>query len=331
MKTTFLLSLISTLFFLSEARINTNEVKERRRNLKKGSGKFPTSSSKSGKSSTSTSTSEDDQVSIVNTVAGDADLSLLFNIVAQQPAVLGALSGNGPFTLFAPTNRAFTDLFTILEDLGVTLNSTEIDDVLFYHALSGEYQAKDLSDGLVRQVNGESIIIEKFGKEIVINLSTNVVEADIEATNGVIHKIDEVLLPPTQTIAEIAVNNGFNTLVSLLTSTNLVGLVADAAAGPFTVFAPTDAAFAKLGDISGLSTAQVTEILLYHVVPGLFGFGDLQTLNTIPTKATGDLLIQIQEQGVLLNGLVNVVDVDNLASNGVVHVIDTVLGAGLLF
>jgi transforming growth factor-beta-induced protein len=171
---------------------------------------------------------------------------------------------------------------------------------------------------------------------VVLNGTVNVIITDIVASNGVIHVIDAVLLPPAeelQTIAEIAVEDGrFETLVAALTAAGLVGTFADASEGPFTVFAPTDLAFdalpagtleALLGDIPAL-----TNILLYHVLDGDVRAADVIAAapfeaETLLEDAT--ISVEVVDGGVVLNGTVNVIITDIVASNGVIHVIDAVL------
>lgn len=137
-----------------------------------------------------------------------------------------------------------------------------------------------------------------------------------------------MLIPPSGTIADVvatATEPTFNTLVGAVVATGLIDVLSDPANGPFTVFAPTDAAFAALGDISGLSTAQITDILLYHVSPGLFGSGDIAGLGLIPTLEGSQ--IQVVGGTQFNPQLVNLIPgfIDQRASNGIVHAIDQVL------
>lgn len=180
---TFLLSLLALLFVaFTDAKsrkrqdaVELQDVQERR--LKSGS-----------KSSKSASAPTPQQL-IATVVAADPELSTLLSLVAATPSVLAAATGPNPITLFAPTDQAFADLFAILDGLGVTLTAEEIEDVLLYHVLTGEFFADDFSSGVVLAANGELNVLD-VGKGITINGASEVVEANIDASNGVIHKID---------------------------------------------------------------------------------------------------------------------------------------------
>lgn len=135
----------------------------------------------------------------------------------------------------------------------------------------------------------------------------------------------------TLTIAEIAVTAGsFETLVAALGAADLAGLMADPAAGPFTVFAPVDEAFAALpeGTIEALladPSGALTDILLYHVVDGVALAEDVVMLDSVTTLQGSPITIEVVGDGVVLNGEVNVIITNLIASNGVIHVIDAVL------
>jgi transforming growth factor-beta-induced protein len=155
-----------------------------------------------------------------------------------------------------------------------------------------------------------------------------IVVTDILASNGVIHVIDTVMLPPKD-IVETAVADGrFTTLAAALIAADLIDTLKGE--GPFTVFAPTDDAFAKLpaGTVEDLLKPENLEtlrnILLYHVVPGKVLSGDVVTLTNATTVLGKDLVIKVENDKVFINNA-QVIIVDVLASNGVIHVIDTVL------
>jgi uncharacterized surface protein with fasciclin (FAS1) repeats len=170
--------------------------------------------------------------------------------------------------------------------------------------------------------------------KVYINES-EVLIADVQASNGVIHVIDTVLLPPAEeavsnTIVDIAVADGrFTTLVAAVTAAGLVETLSGE--GPFTVFAPTDDAFAALpaGTLDSLllpeNKQQLTDILLYHVVSGKVMAADVVGLTSAPTVLGKDLSISVKDGKVYLNEVVQVIITDIEASNGVIHVIDAVL------
>jgi transforming growth factor-beta-induced protein len=268
---------------------------------------------------------------IVEIASGNEDFSILVAAL-QEAELVETLKGTGPFTVFAPTDAAFAAL---LADLGVSaeylLGHPQLAEILTYHVVAGKVMSTDLVDGMTpATVNGETITIDLDGG-VKVN-SSNVTTADIEASNGVIHVIDKVLIPSDfelyPTVVDIAVNNaGFSTLVAALTKANLVSTLQGA--GPFTVFAPTDAAFAALLADLGVSAEyllnhpQLSEILTYHVVAGKVLSTDL-TDGMTPATVNGETITVDLDGGVMINNA-NVTAADLEAGNGVVHVIDKVL------
>lgn len=176
-------------------------------------------------------------------------------------------------------------------------------------------------------LNEGSITVEFVGDDVLINGSATVTLADVLASNGVIHVIDQVLLP-FDSIPEVAAAAGtFETLLAAVTTAELAEVLGGP--GPFTVFAPTDDAFDALpeGTVASLLEEEnrdlLIEILSYHVVSGIVFSTQLETGPVTPL-AGGDILVDISD-GVVLNGSSNVIAADILASNGVIHVIDSVL------
>jgi transforming growth factor-beta-induced protein len=185
----------------------------------------------------------------------------------------------------------------------------------------------DIESGFVIALNGDGIYIEASDSGVVLNSGSNVVTTDIVGSNGVIHIVNEVLLPPVEDITEIAASNGFDILVDLLTTASLVDVLAGD--GPFTVFAPTDAAFMALGEntIAALKKdiPLLTNVLLYHVTTGYVGSGELPGVGSIETLEKGGATITVKPDGTALNGNTKFELTDIIATNGVVHVIDKVL------
>jgi uncharacterized surface protein with fasciclin (FAS1) repeats len=219
--------------------------------------------------------------SIVDIAVNDGRFETLVTAVTAAD-LAETLSGEGPFTVFAPTDDAFAALpagtvESLLEDPEGALT-----DVLLYHVVAGKVMAADVVNlDSATTLSGEDIAISVTDEGVFLNETVAVVITDIEADNGVIHVIDAVLLPPSDmaddemmeeklSIAEIAANDGnFNTLVAALDAAGLVDTLSGE--GQFTVFAPTDAAFAALpeGTVESLledPEGALTDILLYHVV-----------------------------------------------------------------
>ncbi|HKL38224.1 MAG TPA: fasciclin domain-containing protein [Bacteroidales bacterium] len=273
---------------------------------------------------------EDAPKNIVETAMADEQFSILVDALSKADLV-GALEGDGPFTVFVPTNQAFQNL---LSDLGASsLDDVSVDQlasILLYHVVSGKVMSGDLSTGYVSTLSGGpndtyvSLLAEVDGG-VTLNGSSTVTAADVEATNGVIHVIDEVLLPPN--VVDIAINNSsFSILVDAVVKAELAETLSGD--GPFTVFAPTNAAFEDLftqlgvNGISDLTKEDLVPILQYHVVSGNVRSGDLSS-GTVSTL-NGDISVDVGDQ-VTINTDATVTLADVQGTNGVVHVIDKVL------
>lgn len=265
---------------------------------------------------------------IVDTAVGAGQFNTLVALV-KAAGLVETLKGDGPFTVFAPTDEAFAK---IPEATRASLlkpeNKALLTSILTYHVVPGKVMAKDVKTGAAVTVNGQRIdLVAKDGTVTVDG--AKVVAADVGATNGVIHVIDTVIMPSTQTVVETAVKAGtFKTLASLLQSTGLVNALS--AEGPFTVFAPTDEAFAKLGaaKLAELGKPENAEtlkkILTYHVVPGRVFSPIVAKGWTASSLAGVELTSKTSGGKVTVSGAtVTATDID--ASNGVIHVIDTVM------
>jgi len=274
---------------------------------------------------------------IVDIAVGNPSFSIL--VAALQKAdLVSALQADGPFTVFAPTNAAFEKLLASLkisaEDL---LNHPQLKEVLLYHVVSGKVLSTDLTNGMMpATLSGETVKVD-LSSGVKINAS-GVTTADVMAKNGVIHIIETVLVPSTfklssapmipSTVVDVALSNSdFSMLVSLLQKADLVGALQGE--GPFTVFAPTNAAFENLLKDLNISASDLmnqpdlAKVLLYHVVSGKVMSTDLSDGLKASTLNTESLLFDL-DNGVMVNKS-KVVSADIIAGNGVIHVIDTVL------
>lgn len=263
---------------------------------------------------------------IVDTAVADGRFTTLVAAV-QAAGLVDTLKGEGPFTVFAPTDAAFAKLpmgtvSALLADIPA------LTDILLYHVVAGRQLAADVV-GLdeVVTVLGEPVKISLMDGEVYIN-NARIIMTDIITSNGVIHVIDSVILPPKD-IVETAVADGrFTTLVAALQAAGLVETLQGE--GPFTVFAPTDDAFAKLpeGTVATLLLPENLEtlknILLYHVVAGKVMAADVVTLESADTVLGQQVMIKVEDGKVYINDA-QVIITDLETSNGVIHVIDTVL------
>ena len=275
---------------------------------------------------------------IVDTAVADGRFTTLVAAV-QAAELVDTLKGEGPFTVFAPTDDAFAALPEgTLDSLLLPESKQALTDILLYHVVSGEVMAADVTAlTSATTVLGKDVTVKVDMGNVYIN-EAQVVITDIATSNGVIHVINAVLLPPADeaameeknTIVDIAVADGrFTTLVAALTAADLVETLSGE--GPFTVFAPTDEAFAALpaGTLDTLllpeSKQALTDILLYHVVSGKVMAADVVTLSGATTVLGKDVTITVKDGNVFLNDTVQVIITDIEASNGVIHVIDAVL------
>ncbi|GGF20495.1 hypothetical protein GCM10011339_05670 [Echinicola rosea] len=278
---------------------------------------------------------EDD---IVDVVMASGDFTVLESAVVEADLVT-TLKGDGPFTVFAPTDAAFT---MFLDDTGMSasdlLGNSSLADILTYHVLAGEVVAADVSAGEVGTVNGASFYVsEDVDGNFWINGSAMVVDTNIEASNGVIHTLDYVIMPPSESIAEIAVGMTtastpeFTQLVGALQRADLVDAVSGDE-GDLTVFTPTDAAFQALydtnpnwNDYNDIPMETLTAVLTAHVVPARAFSQDLRTGTSLtPLNTDASLAVDLGAGtvgGAALNtGMLNI-----HATNGVIHVINDVI------
>jgi transforming growth factor-beta-induced protein len=257
----------------------------------------------------------------------------------QAAGLVETLKGEGPFTVFAPTDEAFAKLDkALLDDLLKPENKDTLVAILTYHVVPGKVTAADVVKlNKAKTVQGEEITIKVEGDTVMVN-DAKVTQTDIAARNGVIHVIDAVILPPTvaeklaapaQDIVEVAVAAGnFKTLASALEAAGLVETLKGE--GPFTVFAPTDEAFAKLDKkllddlLKPENKDTLVAILTYHVVPGKVTAADVVKLNKAKTVQGEEITIKVEGDTVMVNDA-KVTQTDIAARNGVIHVIDTVI------
>ncbi len=272
---------------------------------------------------------------IVDTAVADGRFTTLV-AAAQAAGLVETLKGEGPFTVFAPTDDAFAKLPAgTVEDLLKPENLETLKNILLYHVVPGKVMAADVTKlESAETVLGENIMIKEDMGKVYTN-DAQVVITDIETSNGVIHVIDSVLLPPAEAapmskdIVDTAVADGrFTTLVAAVQAAGLVETLKGE--GPFTVFAPTDDAFAKLpaGTVEDLLKPENLEtlknILLYHVVPGKVMAADVTKLESAETALGENIMIKEDMGKVYINDAqVVITDIETL--NGVIHVIDSVL------
>lgn len=256
-----------------------------------------------------------------------------FNTLAaalQAADLVDALQTEGPFTVFAPTDEAFAKLPAgTVEMLLKPENRDTLAAILTYHVVPGQVMAADVVTlETATTLNGQRIDIKTSDKGVKIDGAT-VIKTDIACSNGVIHVIDQVILPSTDDIVDTAMKAGsFTTLAAAVKTAGLVQTLQGD--GPFTVFAPTDAAFAKLpdGTVEALlkpeNRHKLVEILTYHVVPGRVYASDAAAAQRAKT-VQGSLVSFSLVGGQLRIDNAAIIATDLDTTNGVIHVIDEVI------
>lgn len=256
-----------------------------------------------------------------------------------------ALRESGTYTLFAPTNEAFqsflsTNGFANLNEAVDAVGKEGLKKILLYHLLGDEVMAADVSAGytntLAELVEGEGDYLDMritTDNGVMIDKKATVIETDINALNGVIHVIDNVISP--RNIVEVAQgNDDFTSLVDALGQANSAGSQGDlipvlsADSSLLTVFAPTDDAFADIQTtVDGLTDEELADVLLHHVVSGNVSSDELSS-GTV-TTLNGDVQVTVTDNGVSIESetgnTANVVLKDIQTTSGVIHVIDAVL------
>ena len=263
---------------------------------------------------------------IVDTAVKAGSFNTLVTAV-KAAGLVETLKGPGPFTVFAPSDEAFA-LLPEATLQGLLADKAALAKVLTYHVVPGRITAAQaMKADWAKTAMGQSLRIETDAHGVTVD-GARVIKADIETSNGIIHVIDRVVLPRKDIVDTAVAAGSFKTLVTAVKAADLVKTLKSD--GPFTVFAPTDAAFAELpaGTVGKLvkNKPVLANILTYHVVPGRVLSTDLK-VGTIEAKtAQGQTLIvtRSRDGSVTINGA-KVITADILCGNGVIHVINKVM------
>ena len=284
---------------------------------------------------------EPEPMSIVDVAVANGSFTTLVAALEATGLDVTLSDMDNLFTVFAPTDDAFALLGD--ETIAALLDDTDtLTDILTYHVIGAEIDSSaaiSSAGATVEMVNGDSTGLSLDGDNLLVNTVT-VTTVDVEADNGVIHVIDAVLIPPadkgtpTMNIVDTAVSAGdFGTLVTALQAAGLDATLADETQS-FTVFAPTDAAFAMIDpdtlDLLLADTEALSDVLLQHVVSGEVSSVTAYTLNGLSaTTASGaEIPVAINsELDTLTFGGATVTTTDIYTTNGVIHVIDMVVVA----
>ena len=276
-----------------------------------------------GASASSASRSTGDQ-NIVQTAIAAGQFKTLASLLTKA-GLVDTLSTGGPFTVFAPTDAAFAKVpkATLA---ALAKHPAQLKSVLLYHVVPGSVTAGDVVKlSSAKTLEGSSVLIKVNKGGVFVNRA-KVTTPDVMASNGVIHVINKVLIPPKNIVATAKAAGKFTTLTALLKKSGLAGTLAKN--GPFTVFAPTDAAFAKVPKATlatlAKNKAKLRAVLLYHVVKGQVTAAQAAKLTSAKTLEGKSLKIRAKGAKLIVGGA-TVTKADVLASNGVIHAINKVL------
>ena len=270
---------------------------------------------------------------IVMLAQSNSDLSMLVSALTRFPDLVTTLSGpNGEFTVFAPTNDAFEGLLSAIGQSNLEdVPEPVLREVLEYHVVaSSALRSNALVNGDVTTAGGEAIAVSTAGG-VRLNTTTNVTTADVEATNGIVHVIDAVLVPPSirpivgTIVAPAYFNKNFTTLIAAVQAASPAVLQTLLASPDKTLFAPTNDAFAAAGITSLPDEATLDAVLKYHVIEGEVMAADIANGSSEAPTLNGTIYLSNGASGVFINGTTEVVATDITGSNGVVHVIDKTL------
>lgn len=294
-----------------------------------------------------------DKTTIAEVAMADPELSTLVTVLQATGLDAVVADENANLTVFAPTNTAFQNLLDALQvadlnELIATFGAETVTEIVKYHVLGTEVMSSQISNGYVTTLGENargkmmSMYLKVDNTVVINNNAASVEQADVDADNGVIHKVNAVILPPT--IADLVIaNSQFSSLVAAATAADpsVLSAITNEEA-MLTLFAPDDAAFGDLLQELNLSSLNdvvaaigqdgLTDVLLYHVLPAEVVSSDLQpTMNNVATALTGatiDIAISGNGTVTITDGAgrtSNVAEVDIQGSNGVIHRINTVI------
>jgi transforming growth factor-beta-induced protein len=274
----------------------------------------------------------EEELNIIETAEAAGSFTTLLAAL-DTAGLTSALEAEGQFTVFAPTDDAFADLLAALDvDAATLLGINNLSDVLLYHVIEGTYYAADVIAGApfgMETLSGDTVVFTVMDGKAYIN-GAEIVTTDIETSNGVIHVISEVILPLENIVDTADAAGSFTTLLAALDTAGLTSALE--AEGQFTVFAPTDDAFADLLmalDIDAstlLGINNLSDVLLFHVLDGAYYSSDVvaNAPFSMATLQGKEVDFTVMDGKAYINGA-EIVMTDILTTNGVIHVISDVI------
>ena len=264
---------------------------------------------------------------VVNVARASGDFDTLVGAL-EATGLDATLSGEGPYTVFAPTDAAFDRLPPGVLD---SLDADTLEQILTYHVVAGEVPGSQVVDlDLATTVEGSDLTVQVIDGTVVLDGVVQVTQTDVQADNGIIHVIDAVLLPPAiafpgDLVEALSAYPIFDPLVGAVDSAGLVEALQDDNGGEgFTLLAPTRFAFAEV-DVSALTSDELSQILLYHALSGTLDASAMSGLAEAETLEGDFIDIAVEDGAVLLNDSTRVIRADLETDNGIIHVIDGVL------
>ncbi|MFY8186436.1 MAG: fasciclin domain-containing protein [Flavobacterium sp.] len=281
------------------------------------------------------------QNKITSIAAATPDLSILVEAL-DRVDVISVLDGNGPFTVFAPTNDAFGNFLTANNYANLdAVPDAVLEQVLLNHVVAGSFRSTDLTTGYVSTqatsaASGTSMsMFVNTANGVRLNGVSTVSTPNIMASNGVIHIVDAVIGLPT-VVTFVLADPNYGILLDAVTRDEAAGFPATlSSAGPFTVFAPTDAAFGAFltetgfPDLASIPESALTTVLLYHVAGANVRSNQITNGQVVNTIAEQSFTINTTS-GVIITDVSNrvtqvIAPLDVQANNGVIHTINKVL------
>ncbi|HEY9487964.1 MAG TPA: fasciclin domain-containing protein [Chryseosolibacter sp.] len=268
---------------------------------------------------------------VITLAQGNENLSTLETAIAKFPDLVSALSGSGQVTIFAPTNAAFDNLLATIGQSSLDdIPDDVLHDILEYHVLSGTTLSGQLTSGEITTVGGEEISVG-VSSGVLLNGTSTVTTADVRAKNGVVHIVDEVLVPPSirpivgTIVAPAFFNRNFTTLIAAVKAASPSIFTALLDSGDKTLFAPTNDAFAAAGITTLPDQATLDAVLSYHVIGSEVTSSQIASGSSSVETLNGRIYVSKSSSGVSINGKSKIATADIDTSNGVVHVIDRAL------
>lgn len=269
---------------------------------------------------------------IVQLAQGNPELNSLVTALTKFPGLVGDLQ-NGEFTVFAPTNQAFENVLTAIGQNSIDdLPEDVLRSILEYHVVpNATIRSTQLENGTATTVQGEDITINVDGG-VTFNGSARVVTADVSASNGIVHVIDQVLVQPSVTpivgtiVAPAYFNKSFTTLIAAVQAASPEILTTLLNSDQKTLFAPTNDAFTAAGITSLPDQATLDAVLTYHVIGAKVESSDIANGSSSAGTLGGNIFLSNNgENGLFINGSSQVTQANIQGSNGVVHVINRTL------